>query len=624
MTDLNLVKTVNTSGALPLGRTDWFYRNLVPKGLKENLLFRKAVLELCVTSVKHREEIKEICRRDILFYISVFGWTTNPRLAIKKIPFIPYGYQEIAILELWRAVGNEDIAIPKTRDMGASWMCLIVLEWFWHFSPLNLFLLTSAKAELVDGPSEKALFKKLEFWWDNLPSWMMPPIKRMVMHCKNLENGSCFDGEATIDNMGTGDRRTAILLDETSKMPEAKKIFTSTRDVSDCRIFNSTPNGRYGIGEAFYDRILNRTTKKLFLHWSEHPTKRVGMYKMVNGVRVDLDSKYNWRDDYDFESLSFKNPSEKPRSKWYDKECTRADSPKEIAQELDIDFLGSSERFAEASVMMRVKTEHCFSPVQIGELNVDPETLECSWMRSPAGKFEIFFSPIDGRPPLGEYSVGADIAAGTGGTFSSESGIVVWNRRTREQVALFSSSSVKPEPFGRYAVGVCRWFHGAILVPEINGPLGQTFINSARDTGYSNFYLRTVVDDIAKSSTKKIGYYNADGGAHILGMLQADMGNDICKVRSAKIVDQFLQYEWKAGKLIHAGAFSSDSEADKGKTHGDVAIAAAAGYIPVRSFKTYVEEDDKREDFEVGTYGWRQNLYDQAERNREEDPYIFS
>lgn len=624
--DVNAVRSANSACNLPTGRTDWYYQNLVPKSLKANLIFRRTVLELCASDEQYRAEIKEICRRDILFYISVFGWTVNPRLAIKKIPFLPYQYQETAIYELWKAVGNEDIAVPKTRDMGASWMCLIVLEWFWHFCPLNLFLLTSAKKELVDGPSDKALFRKLDFWWDNLPNWMMPPKKRIEMHCKNLENGSCFDGEATIENMGTGDRRTAILLDETSKMPEAKKIFTSTRDVTACRIFNSTPNGRYGTGEAFYERIQNRATKKIFLHWSEHPTKRVGLYKMVAGKKKYLGKDYDWKKDYDFDALSFKDPDSKPRSAWYDKESDRAGSPKEIAQELDIDFLGSSERFADTQSMVRVKAEHCQSPHRIGELETFGE-LDGTWASKADGHFELYL-PLDanGRPPIGEYSVGADVAAGTGGQFSSESGLVIWNRRTREQVALWASSRVKPEPFGVFAIAVCRWFHGAILVPEVNGPLGTTFINSARETGYSNLYLREVTDDISKSTTKKIGYFNNDGGAAILGRLQSDMIKGLCKVRSSRIIQQFLEYEWRGGKLVHASSETSDSESDKGRTHGDVAIAAAVGYLPVMSYSRLTEEEQEDTEYELGTFGWRQQQYDERDAlmaDMTENPFVF-
>lgn len=626
--DFATAQAVNAQSQLPVGYTDWFYRNLVPKTIKANLIFRKTVLQLCADNEDYRNQITEICRRDILFYIAVFGWTVNPRLDIKKIPFLPYGYQEEAIPLIRDAIGKEDIALPKTRDMGASWMCLLVLEWFWHFQPDNLFLLTSSKKELVDGPSEKALFKKLDFWWENLPKWMNPPKKRIDMHCKNLRNGSCFDGEATVSNMGTGDRRTAILLDETSKMEQAEAIFTSTRDVTRCRIFNSTPNGRFGVGEAFYKRILNKATKKIFMHWSEHPTKRVGLYKMVAGVKVILGNDYSWKTDYDFDSLEFYDPESKPRSDWYDGECLRAGSPKEIAQELDIDFLGSSERFADPVVMMRVKQEFCMAPYHMGELFVDPENFNAVWHEQPAiGRFELYFAPIDGAPPMGEYSVGCDIAAGTGGAFSSESGIVVWNKRTKEQVALFASSRIKPEKFGIFAVGVCRWFHGAIMVPEVNGPLGTTFINTVREAGYTNLYLRRVADDISKMTTTKIGYFNRDGGAEILEKLQADMANRICKVRSMKIVSQFLQYEWQGGKLVHAGAETSDSQSDKGKTHGDVAIAAAAGYIPVANYRPHPEDGEGMQDgkYLPGTVGWRMQQYEEQERlASQEDEFSFS
>ena len=607
---------MNHQSLVPTDETDWFYRNLVPKDLDGNLMFREYVHEWAMKHPEHRAELWSMCSRDILFYVNTFGWTINPKEHPKRPlrPFITYKYQDRALPQISAAIGDHDIAVPKTRDMGASWMGIIAMEHRWHFTGLQLFLLTSEKEELVDGPSEKALFSKLDFWWDHLPAWLLPNMKRQKKHCRNLDNGSAFDGEATVENMATGDRRTAIFMDETSKMPNADKIFTSTRDVTKCRIFNSTPNGRFGIGEPFYKRVRDGRTKRVFLHWSEHPDKAKGLYKLDrNGKRKKLDpNKYDWTKDYDFETLSFIG-DQKPRSTWYDVQCDRAQSKMEIAQELDIDFLGSSERFADEEVILRVRDNDCTDPLTIGRLAIDSEDLSARWTNAENGPFRCWFQMPDGRrPPLGSYSVGVDISAGTGGNYSSESAIVIWNRLTKEQVASFATNTVRPEPFAAFVVGVCKWFHDAHMVPEINGPLGATFINKVKELRYWNVYVRKAKDVFHEEFTKKIGYVNSDAGAEILGRLQEAMGKGIATVRDKRIVDQFLEYEWKAGRLVHAGAETSESESDKGKTHGDIAIASACGWLGVTSNPVHAMPIAEPEP-EFGTVGWRFKEQEKAE-----------
>jgi len=599
---------LNMQGQLPDGETDWFYRNLVPKDLVGNIRFREKMLDWAAEHQDHRRELWSMCSRDILFYVNAFGWTINPKEHPKRPlrPFITYGYQDRALPEICGAIGNHDIAVPKTRDMGASWMGILAMEHRWHFTPLQLFLLTSEKEELVDGPSEKALFKKLDFWWDHLPDWLLPNMHRMKKHCKNLDNGSAFDGEATVENMATGDRRTGIFMDETSKMQGADKIFTSTRDVTKSRIFNSTPNGRFGVGEPFYKRVRDGRTKRIFLHWSEHPDKSKGLYRIdKNGRKHALNPQtYDWTKDYDFETLSFQG-DRKPRSTWYDEQCNRAQSKKEIAQELDIDFLGSSERFADEEVILRVRDEDCEDPISTGRLAIDSEDLSARWTNAANGPFKCWFEMAEGRrPPLGTYAAGIDISAGTGGNYSSESAIVFWNTLTKEQVASFAINTVKPEPFAAFAVGACKWFHNAHMVPEVNGPLGQTFMNRVKELGYWNVYVRKSKDVIFDQFTKKVGYVNQDAGAEILGRLQEAMARNECRVRDRRIVDQFLEYEWKAGRLVHAGAETSDSESDKGKTHGDIAIASACGWLGVTTKPGVIaQQPDATPEF--GTVGWR-------------------
>lgn len=573
---------VNQQGQLPIGPTDWFYRNLVPKEHYANLEFRRQVLEMCRGRPDHQADVFRICSRDILFYLNVFGWTLNPRLKPPLRPFITYEYQDRAILKIQENLGKKDIAVPKSRDMGASWVCLLSLEHAWHFDEMLQFLLTSEKEELVDGSSEKALFKKLDFWWKHLPAWLLPAMHRKKMHAGNRDTASAFDGEATVEHMGTGDRRTAILLDEASKMRYAHTIRTATRDVSDCRMFNSTPNGRQGVGQAFYEQAKNPNGVRIFMHWSEHPEKRKGLYRLsADGERTPLDAEtYDWKEDYDFEQLTFP-PNRKPRSIWYDEQCERAHhNPVEIAQELDIDFVGSTQRLVDPETIVFARRELIKAPMHTGMISVDPHTLELEFIERRLGPVKLW-CPLggDNRPPPGHYAQGVDISSGRNTAHTSESAISIWDRATKSQVLEFASTTTKPEEWAVMAIALCKWFHDAFMVPESNGPINGQFMDELERQSYWNVRRQRYSNVGYAKMKQSLGYHNSDGGQQILGRMIADMIRHECHLRSEKVLGQMLEYEYRAGgNLVHAGSLAG-STAGQGKLHGDVAIAAALGYL---------------------------------------------
>src|SRR5690606_39061263 len=103
---------------------------------------------------------------------------------------------------------------------------------------------------------------------------MQPNTTRNSAHLHNHDNGSTIDGESTNDNFATGDRRTAVLLDEFAKVQNDYPILSATRDVTRTRLFNSTPQGATG---AYYDtrqKMKSTNPERIIrMHWSEHPEK---------------------------------------------------------------------------------------------------------------------------------------------------------------------------------------------------------------------------------------------------------------------------------------------------------------------------------------------------------------
>ena len=140
--------------------------NKVPTHPVENVKFRRQIFEMASENIEVQADLWALCNRDILFYINVFGYTLDPRLEPSIRPFILYPFQEQAILEMCNSIDNGyDLALVKSRDMGASWLTTTVFAWYWHFKPMKSLLLVSRKEGLVDSPGNSAsLFSKIDFF----------------------------------------------------------------------------------------------------------------------------------------------------------------------------------------------------------------------------------------------------------------------------------------------------------------------------------------------------------------------------------------------------------------------------------------------------------------------------
>ena len=132
--------------------------------------------------------------------------------------------------------------------MGASWLCLRAIYHRWRHFRSQSFLLASRKEEYVDKSGDpKSLFgRSTTSCKPNRPGWRPNRIERIKLHLENIDMGSVIDGESANKDLGTGDRRTGVLLDEFSLVEEGHSVLAATQHVTRCRIFNATPKGARG------------------------------------------------------------------------------------------------------------------------------------------------------------------------------------------------------------------------------------------------------------------------------------------------------------------------------------------------------------------------------------------
>jgi len=596
----------------------------VPTGLRDNLRWRRRVFRRVLEDPPFADTIRSACARDPIFYINGFLWTFDSRLVKSgqspRVPFILYPFQQSGILEIFDAIGQEDLLIEKSRDMGASWLNVVAFEYLWHFKDLMSFLMVSRDAMYVDASDNpKSLFWKVDFIHENLPLWLMPvgftkKIHRLKFHIKNPENGSVIDGEATTDQVARGDRRTAILLDEFAAVAQGHKVLAATRDATNSRLFNSTPQG---INNAYYT-VRQTGIRRLRFFWTDHPKKAKGLYRITEDGKLDILDKEGYPEGYEPVYEPLPNRNWDFRSPWLDDQDKRAATYQEIAQEVMIDYLGSGHQFFLSEAINEAKVKYARPPSITGTLDYDSVTLEPTTFREDSnGHLKLWIDlPPSGSPSCDfKYVLGCDISAGVGSSISTG---CAYNKTTNEKVAEYANPYVRPEEFAKQMIALAAWLNKAFLIWESNG-VGRQFGARVMDSDYGNIYYRKREETISKKETLTPGWASSKEtklvllGAYRLAVERQQLFNF-----SGDALDECLEYTYNMmGGVEHSKEGNKDDPTGARENHGDRVIADALAWRGMTEHKASIEGDEK--EIPIGSLAWRmkQRKQNQHQEDRE-------
>lgn len=557
-----------------------------PKGLRENLRYRRKILERAAGDRAFQQEIWLRCKLDPVWYTDVFGWTYSPKdyPEAPNRPFILYDYQEEALERILAAMGKHDLLLEKSRDMGATWLALVAIEHRWHFYTRQSFLLGSRKEELVDKSGDsKSLFWKIDYLLENQPGWLRPNVNRIKLHLHNEDNNSAIDGESTNDDFARGDRRTLIFPDEFPAVENGYSILKATRDATNCRLFNGTPQGAAG---AYYDtrRKMEKSNpdRIIRLHWSLHPEKRRGLYRLLpDGGYEIIDRDYEFPPDYKFTDVSY--PRFTLRSIWFNEQCERAASEQEIAQELEIDYAASGWQFFDPKKIEAIEDRCARPPSHVGELIFDGDGNHAEWMDQEGGRLQLWFSHfwtipelVGTAPARREFVVSADVATGKGGEMSSNSVLSIADKSTGEKVGQFTSNRIAPQELAVYAVALCRWLNEAFFIWEENGPGGEV-TTKVKELGYRNVFYREDETSFIRKKTRKPGWSSTKETKRLLlsnyfkALLEGTFTN-YCR-EAIRECGEYVHHP--NGSIIHARSTGHEDPTASGENHGDMVIADA-------------------------------------------------
>jgi hypothetical protein len=565
----------------------------VPKSVSANLQWRMELLKRAEKDSGFQSELYTASSQSLLFFVNAFVWTyrlfiNNPdgsrrqvRPEEAHVPFITWEIQDEHILEIERAInGGYDLLTDKSRDMGATWDHVTAFYHKWLFEDDRSFLMISRKEDCVDSTGKKGLsspadpgtlFGKIDYISAWLPEWMRPFHTRTTMHLVNLNNRSRIDGESANAAAGSSDRRTSILLDEMAKMAEGESIKRSTRDVTACRLANSTPDGP---GTAFSNWRLSGSVKVFVLPWWEHPEKGFGRYSKEDELTGIMET----------------------RSPWFNIEETLR-TPKELAIEVKMDHIGSGENFFELETIAKHKKLFASKPpVSTGYHIAFKREIAIKQMPSiihrnltdsiqkqfiANGPWTFFMHLIDGRPDQTlDYVFGIDIGKGMG---ASNSIISVGCVQLRRKVAEWASANFAPHDFALIAAASGIWFGGSqrghrpFMIWEANGDPGIYFGKIlVRELQYPNYYLdRHAVNKIRTKKPRQYGWHSStEKKAELLGEYRRALDHGTFINPSIKALDEAETYVYLAGGAIEPASLQQESASAR-KTHGDRVIGDA-------------------------------------------------
>lgn len=280
---------------------------------------------------ERHERLKRIRRDDawdqvIAYYRAghyrefVEDWVTTfvpwrvPMGKTPDVPFLLFPKQAELfdwLCERWNAAKGRPISeqeqglIEKSREMGASWVCLAFALCVWLFEARTVIAVGSRKEPYVDEIGDMdSLLEKFRYMVLKLPEELRPigyvPGKHdRRMKIENPETKSLIKGEAGT-NIGRGGRASLYLVDEAMFLEDPESIEAALSQNAKCRIDLSSVNGT---GGPFYKKRFSGNIPVFTLKWTDDPRK----------------------DDA-----------------WYANQCATKD-PKVVAQEIDLDYEASGE-----------------------------------------------------------------------------------------------------------------------------------------------------------------------------------------------------------------------------------------------------------------------------------------
>jgi len=230
-------------------RQRWFERR------KQIIRLRTEILIAADGNVALQQAQRELCRKDWAYFLTMYGWTYDPRVRADEDPdkpFVLFACQVNKIQEFQRVCADPaKIDIFDTKSRGIGWSdtyCGAALA-AWLSTNWSVHFVSYKEDKVYRRNDRSSLFGKIEYKIERLPDWLMPEgfsieEHQLRLNLYNPQTGASITGESTTSRTARGDRHTAIIYDEAAFIEHFQDVF----DVG-----AGTTNHRFCLSTESYD-----------------------------------------------------------------------------------------------------------------------------------------------------------------------------------------------------------------------------------------------------------------------------------------------------------------------------------------------------------------------------------
>lgn len=234
----------------------------------------------------------------VVDFINHWATTYDPRNAMDEaklttMPFILFGRQEDFVWFLMECIRQQQSGlVEKSREMGATWVCIWVSIYLWRFRRGSATGWGSRDQDSVDKIGyPDAIFEKMRRSLGYLPPEFLPRGFSFREHCAfmriiNPENDATITGDCG-DNIGRGGRTLWTIVDEAAHLVHPDKAEAALSETTRCRMDVSSVGP---LGNVFNRRreagtdwapgvqIEKGRVRVFVMDWRDHPEKDQAWY----------------------------------------------------------------------------------------------------------------------------------------------------------------------------------------------------------------------------------------------------------------------------------------------------------------------------------------------------------
>jgi hypothetical protein len=451
-------------------------------------------------------DLKQIIKQEYLIsasdpvhFMHKYCYIQHPQRG--RIQFNLYPFQE-KVLTLFKR--HDYTILLKSRQLGISTLAAGYALWLMLFhKDKNVLALATTQA------TARNLVSKVQFMWENLPSWLKVEAIENNKLSLRLVNGSKIQAKSSNSDSARSEAVSLLIIDEAAFIENIAETWASAQQTlatGGGAIVLSTP---YGTGNWFHQTWVKAEQSEndflpIKLPWSVHPER-----------------DQTWRDRQD-ELLG---------------------DPRLAAQECDCDFSTSGDTVFYNEYLEYYEKTFIKDPLE---------------KRGADQNLWVWESPDYTR----DYMVIADVARGDGKDYST---FHVMDIESNVQVAEYRGQ-IGTKEFGHLLVGIATEYNEALLVIE-NANVGWATIQVAIDRNYSNLYysprtesnVDSYFDRYMDTSKMVAGFtMSARTRPMVIAKFQEYISEKSVTIQSRRLLEEMKVFIWKNGRAEAQQGYNDD------------------------------------------------------------------